>query len=183
MRHALGAPASVFTAGRRPGGFTLLDSLIVIAILGIIGMAAIPHLQGMIRETRLNEATAELVSGMRYAGNLAVRYGRPFGIQADAAGHWFRVFDNRYRSDPAPHTDQNPPVAANGVVLNPSDKSWYLMDFDDLENYRGVTFTGAEIVFYPDGHSSSSDTTMAVSLGDDGRTIAIDGTTGRIRIQ
>ena len=89
----------MFIGGERPGGFTLLDSLIVIAILGIIGMIVIPQFQGMIQETRLNEAAAELVSGMQYAGNLAVRYRRPFGFQADAAGRWFKVYDNRYAAD------------------------------------------------------------------------------------
>ena len=167
-------------------GFTLLDSLLVIAILGIIAMIVIPQFQGMVQETRLNEAAAELVSGMQYAGNLAVRYRRPFGFQADSAGHWFKIYDNRYVNDANPHTADDPPVTANGVVLNPIDKSWYLRDFDDMENYRAVTFTDnnqVPIVFYPDGHSSASNTTVTVNLGAAQRTITIDGATGRINVQ
>jgi Tfp pilus assembly protein FimT len=169
--------------GKKPGGFTLLDSLIVIVILGIIGMIVMPQFQGMVQETRLNEAAAEIVSGIQYAGNLAVRYRRPFGFQADAAGHWFKIYDNRYAADAAAHTASDPPVTSYGVVLNPIDKSWYQRDFDDMENYRGVTFTSAQIVFYPDGHSGNSNTTVTVSLGGGQRTITVNGMTGRINVQ
>lgn len=168
---------------RRQRGFTLLDSLLVIVILGIIGIIVIPQFQGIVQQTRLNEAAAELVSGMQYAGDLAVRYRRPFGFQADAAGHWFKIYDNRYAADAAAHTADDPPVTAYGVVLNPLDKSWYQHDFDDMENYRAVTFTDAQIVFYPDGHSAASNTTVTVSLGGSQRTITVDGATGRISVQ
>ena len=167
-------------AKRKQRGFTLLDSLIVIVILGIIGMIIIPQFQGLIRETRLSEAAAEIVSGMQYAGNLAVRYRRPFGFQADAAGHLFKIYDNRYSADTTAHTAADPPVTALGVVLNPLDKSWYIRNFADMENYQAVTFTDATIVFYPDGHSASSDTTVTVGLGSRQKTITVDGTTGRI---
>lgn len=165
-------------------GFTLLDSLIVIAILGILGMIIVPQFQGMVQETRLNEAAAEIVSGMQYAGNLAVRYRRPFGFQADAAGRWFKIYDNRYAADAAAHATDDPPVTAYGVVLNPLDKSWYLRDFDEMENYRAVTFTpDVQILFYPDGHSSASDSILTVRLGAAQRTIKADGSTGRISVQ
>ena len=166
-------------AGGRQRGLTLLDSLIVIAILGILGMIVVPQFQGVVQETRLNEAAAEIVSGIQYAGNLAVRYRRPFGFQADAAGRWFKIYDNRYAADAAA-----PPVTAYGVVLNPLDKSWYLRDFDAMENYRAVTFTpDVQILFYPDGHSSASDSILTVRLGAAQRTIKADGSTGRISVQ
>ncbi len=171
-------------AGRRQEGFTLLDSLIVIVILGIIGMIAIPQFQGLIQETRLNEAAAEIVSGMQYAGSLAVRYGRAFGFQADAAGHWYKIYDNR--SDITACTDQipdDPLMDSACVVLNPLDKNWYIRNFNDMENYRAVIFTSANVIFSPDGHSGSADTVVTVSLGDRSKTITVDGATGRITVQ
>jgi len=146
-------------------------------------MIVMPHIQGVVQETRLNEATAELVTGMQYAANLAVRYRRPFGFQASATGRWFKIYDNRYAADAAAHTSDDPPVTSHGVVLNPLDKNWYQHDFDDMENYRAASFTSAQVVFYPDGHSSASNTTVTLTLGGGQRTITVDGATGRISVQ
>ncbi len=170
-------------AGSAPAGFTLLDSLIVVAILGIIGMVVIPQFQGVIQETKLNEAAGEIVTGLQYAANLAVHHGRPFGFQADEAGRWFKVYDSRYVADAASHHDQDPPVTSYGVVMNPLDKGWYLRDVGDGEGYRAVTFTGAQVVFYPDGHSGNGNATVTVSLGGRNRVITIDGVTGRVAVQ
>lgn len=160
-----------------------MDMVIVIIILGIVGMAVIPQLQGMIQEARLNEATAELVSGMQYAGNLAVRYRRPFGFQTDAAGQWFKIYDNRYYTESTVCTDSvldDPPMNSACVVLHPLDKNWYIRNFAEMENYRLVSFSSAQIIFYPDGHSAAANTTVPVSLDGRQKTITVDGTTGRI---
>lgn len=167
-------------------GFSLLDLLIVIMIIGIIGVLVTPPLHSMIDEARLNEASGELVSGLQYARSLAVNHQRPFGVLADTAGNWFRVFDHRYRSDGNPHHDKTPPVDGYGVVLNPFDKSWYSVDFDTTQRYEGVSIdsvpSGGMISFYPDGHSSISDSIFVMSYGADNRTISVDGTTGRISV-
>lgn len=168
---------------RSAKGFTLLDSLIVIVILGIVGMAAIPQFQGMVQQIRLNEAAAELVTGMQYAGSLAVRYRRPFGFQADEGGRWFKIYDNRYAANANPQPTANPPVTAYGVVLNPLNKNWYHYNFNNMENYGAATFSSALILFYPDGHSAASNTTVTVSLGGGQRVITVDGATGRITVQ
>ena len=167
-------------------GFTLLDLLIVILILGVLAVIAIPQFHSIVTEARLNEAAGELVSGLQYAGNLAVKYQRPFAVQADVDGNWFRVFDTDPSPDSVPPARPNndPPVDADGVVLNPLDKKWYQKDFDDMKTYEGVKITsvptGGEICFYPDGHSDSSDNTFVLGLAGNQRTITVDGTTGRI---
>jgi Tfp pilus assembly protein FimT len=183
-----------FTAGRRQRGFTLLDSVIVIVILGIIGMIIIPEFQGVIQETRLSEAAAEIVSGLQYAGNLAVLYRRPFGFRAPATGtsRRFEIFDNRDTTVCTDQVPDNPPMNAECVVLNPLDKNWYIRDFAEMENYRAFTFDIKRddddaliqsIVFYPDGHSDSSDITVTVDLSGRLKRIKVDGTTGRIRTE
>jgi len=78
-------------------------------------------------------------------------------------------------------------VDANGVVLNPLDKTWYIIDYDTMNTYEGVTMTSipptTRVCFYPDGHSSSSDSTFVLSHAGDQRTITVNGTTGRIDVQ
>ena len=142
--------------------------LLVVVILGILGMIVIPQFHSVVTEARLNEATGELVSGLQYAGSLAVQHQRPFGLMADVDENWFKVFDYQYKTDPNPHHDSEPPVDVYGVVLNPLDKKWYTKDFDTMTTYDGVHINsvpaGGEIRFYPDGHSSSSDNTFVLDL-------------------
>jgi prepilin-type N-terminal cleavage/methylation domain-containing protein len=167
-------------------GFSLLDLLIVIMIIGIIGMFVTPQLHSMVTESRLNEATGELVSGLQYARNLAVTHHRVFGVMADVGQNWFRVFDHQYKDDANPHHGEIPPVDGYGVILHPVDKAWYIKDFDTIRRYDGVKLqsvpAGGLIVFYPAGHSSSSDLIFVLALGDELRTVTVDGTTGQIRV-
>ena len=171
-------------ARQKNRGFSLLDLLIVLMILGIMGVILAPQLNSMATEARLNEAAREMVSGLQYAQSLAVTYQRPFGLKADVGGNWFRVFDYRYRDDTNPHHDAAPPVDSYGVVLNPVDKSWYRVDFDTAQTFEGVSIDSAPadgmISFHPDGHSSLDDSLFAMSFGKDTRTIIVDGTTGKI---
>jgi hypothetical protein len=103
------------------------------------------------------------------------------------AENWFRVFDHKYRTDANPHHNYTPPVDSYGVVLNPLDKKWYLLDFDTTHQYEGVSIdsapaSGGMISFYPDGHSSSADSVFVLVFGGEQRTITVDGTTGRISV-
>ncbi len=161
-------------------GMTLLDLLLVIVIAGILATMAIPRVQSYFSDTKLNEAAAELTSGLQYALNLAVHHQRPFGVKTDAGGNWFRVFDVLYESDSNPHPESNPPVGANGVVLNPLDKAWYIRNFSD-QPFTGVVLeTTGEIRFYPDGHSAAANSSFSLRVGDSRRTVTVDGMTGGI---
>ncbi len=168
-------------------GFSLLDLLIVIMILGILGVFLAPQLHSTLNEARLNEATGELVSGLHYAQSLTVTHQRPFGLLADVGGNWFRVFDYQYRNDANPHHSETPPVDGYGVVLNPVDKKWYTVDFDTTHPHEGVSIdsasaSGGMISFYPDGHSSSADSVFVLGFGGEQRTITVDGTIGKISV-
>jgi prepilin-type N-terminal cleavage/methylation domain-containing protein len=168
-------------------GFSLLDLLIAIMILGILVVLVTPPLHSMISTARLNEATGEVVSGLQYARNLAVNHQRPFGLLADVNGNWFRVFDYQYMTDSSPHYSETPPVDAYGVILNPVDKTWYTIDFDNSPTYEGVRLSsvpgGGVISFYPDGHSLSTDSVFVLGFGEDQRTVTVDGTTGQVSVQ
>jgi hypothetical protein len=152
-------------------------------ILTILGVLVAPRLHSMMTESRLNEAARELVSGLEYARSLAVTHQRPFGLLADVDGNWFRIFDCRYRSDDSPHLSESPPADSYGVVLNPLDKKWYIVDFDAGQTHEGVSLDSAPadgLSFYPDGHSLSSDSVFVLSFGENTKTITVDGTTGKI---
>ena len=168
-------------------GFTLIEILIVVMITGILAMAVMPQVQSLIRETKLNGATGELVTALEYASDLAATYQRPFGVKSTAASTLVSVFDVRYKSDAVAHTNATPPVTTFGVVINPVDKRWYSIDFRALPNYQGALISAAppsgEVVFYPAGNCSALANTFAVQCGGDTRTVTVNGVTGRIAVQ
>ncbi len=158
----------------------------VICIVGILGMLSIPRFHSMLTQSKLNTASSELYAALAYAEDLAVRYQRPFGVKADVAENYVRVFDNRYKADPNPHFAEDPPVYARGVVRDPVSKKRYRRDFDNIEIYQGVKITavpaGGEICFYPDGHSSAGNNSIILGFGGEQRTVTVVGMTGVITI-
>jgi Tfp pilus assembly protein FimT len=170
-------------------GIVLLDVLLVAIIIAILGMIAVPHVRSLVSDNRLNGAAGEITGGLQYALNLAVRHQRPFGVQSDIQGNWFRVNDSDPKPNSAPpaRPDNDPPVDATGAVLNPFDKTWYVRDFDTLDVYQGVKIVsvpaGGTVQFYPDGHSGEGDSSIAVSCAGKQKTITVNGANGRITVQ
>lgn len=74
-------------------GFTLIETLVVIAVAALISGLLFPRLQGVVRGQEYRMARSAMVLGVREARALAIRSGKPaiFRVTSDAAG--FRVGD------------------------------------------------------------------------------------------
>ncbi|HZX48466.1 MAG TPA: prepilin-type N-terminal cleavage/methylation domain-containing protein, partial [Nitrospirota bacterium] len=71
--------------GGAESGFTLIELVLVILILGIIAGAAIPSIKGAMDEALLDEAVQEIVSTLRYGRDLAIRNNTSRVIDFDPA--------------------------------------------------------------------------------------------------
>lgn len=169
-------------------GFTLVDLLITLLLIGLFSMMAMPAFQDLAAGVKLDSATAELSSAIEYAGSLAVRYRRPFLVTIWRNRNRIRVIDSRFEHDLTnDHPDADPPVWKRGIVAHPVEKTRYVIDYDDIERFEGVDITAItgeeEIYFYPDGHCSTEATKIALAYGGGSRTVYIDGVTGRVTVQ
>ena len=68
-------------------GFTLIELMIVVALLAIIGAVALPSFGQMINSNRLQAETNEIESFLRYARSQALVSRHSYTVKVDS-GHW-----------------------------------------------------------------------------------------------
>jgi prepilin-type N-terminal cleavage/methylation domain-containing protein len=68
------------------GGFTLIEILFTLVLLGVLISLATPAMTGWIRRTRMTAVLNQLVADIQYAKMLAVRSGQRVEVQVLPAG-------------------------------------------------------------------------------------------------
>lgn len=79
------------TVTRRAAGFTLIEILIVITVLGILAAAVVPQFSGSYQEARLRAAGRELLAAMNIAYSQAITAGQTVSLLIEPAEGRYRL--------------------------------------------------------------------------------------------
>jgi prepilin-type N-terminal cleavage/methylation domain-containing protein len=140
-------------------GFTILELMAVVGIIGILATMAGPAMSRIVRHQRTNRAATVIAADLQNAFAVAARQRQPVRIQADAASRSYQFIDRR-----------------TGAVLR--IRTFY----GDTSEYRlsQLVFNPATLDVFPSGISSGP-LTVSLANGDYSKTISAS-TAGFIRV-
>ena len=145
---------------KKQSGFTLIELIIIIAIMSILAGIAIPNFLSYMPKHRLNGAVRQVMGDLMWARMQAVKENNRFRVFF-LDDHQYKILDD----------DNN----------NNSEDSGELTNIKNIQReYSDVIFSAtANPIFYPRGNAWGSTVTLTNSVGSKYVKVA---TTGRVKI-
>ncbi len=152
-------------------GFTILEMLTVVIILGIMAALAIPNFDMAIKKIRFKSASNEIMAGLRKARSNAIAQRMQYGVNLDVDNKVLTVFQDNV--DPANFT------------LDDGDSVVILDTLGSSIESVSTSFGTDQVFFFPDGRASATgNITGDAYWGGEPATVHISvlAATGRVRI-
>ena len=171
-------------------GFTLVEVLIVVFILGIVAILALPTLQSGIAESKLAGASSEIAVALEYAQMVAMMSGAQTRVTIDATNNTVLVERSEISGDimgadtelPENDIDSEAFVTVAHPASRGKDYNIVLAAENRFEGVDLVTATfgaGNSVTFDALGIPSDGGT-VVLSLGSTQVTLTVDSLTGKV---
>lgn len=98
---------------RKDSGFTILELIITVAIVGVLAAVAVPNYLEWLPDSRLKEAARNIYSDMQYAKLNAVKEHKEWAIVFDPANNKYHVCSDQNTTDT---TDNSWALQPNTIV-------------------------------------------------------------------
>jgi len=140
-------------------GFTLIELIVVIALIAILTAIAVPSYQSFMVRSRLKGAARQVMSDVMNARMTAVSLNQKVKVHFEGDGHTYKIWSDA--------NGDGDVTASEGVNLTK----------DVRPNYHDVTLsTGNDPIFNPRGAASAPETiTVTNPAGSINITVAISG--------
>lgn len=161
-------------------GFSLIELLIVLTLIGLLAALATPMVSSSVRNAHLKAATKKTAAIFRYARNQAVATKRPYWVVVDREEGWVAVMDRPLNTQEGEDRfEKAMVVSSSGTQLYEYPEDVGVAEVLIGEDGR-IDVQGA-FIFFPNGNCSGGSVALQ---RDDVRTatVSLDFITGTVTI-
>ena len=163
-----------------PRGFTLVELVLMISIIGILAYLAVPRVAG-ISDARLDAASVRIATDLRYARGRAASDRERFGVAFDPARDRYAVYASRPGTPVTDPADRSRPLGVD--FRAPSELHGVEIESAAFGRGSTVAFDSWGVPRDAQGRELSAPGLVVLSLGGRSDTVEVAPSTGAVRVR